>query len=417
MNPANGLLWRCFAYGGIALLAACTGAGDGHEHEHSHDEETAAEFERGPHGGRMLRDGNFGLEVALLEEGIAPQFRVYVYEGGEPVTPGDVSITMQLTRLGGAVETHRFEARDDFLSGDDLVDEPHSFDVKVSASRAGAQHEWTYASYEARTQIPADIAQAHGIEVATVASGRLQETITLYGAVQLDPQRVRTVSARFPGTVRAVNRQVGDTVRAGDALASIESDESLQVYTVAAPIGGTITRRHVNPGEAAGREPLFEIADLDRLRVELDVFARDRGSLRSGQPVRVEATDGEGRADGVVDYVSPVGTQQQTSSARVLLDNRDGRWTPGQFVNALVTIATREAAMVIPVSALQTFRDRNAAFLAVGDTYEARPLELGRNDGSFVEVIAGLRAGDRVVAENSYLVKADIEKSGASHDH
>ena len=53
----------------------------------------------------------------------------------------------------------------------------------------------------------------------------------------------------------------------------------------------------------------------------------------------------------------------------------------------------------------------------VDDTYEIRPLELGRSDGNLTEVLGGLQAGDRYVVENSYLIKADIEKSGASHDH
>ena len=56
-------------------------------------------------------------------------------------------------------------------------------------------------------------------------------------------------------------------------------------------------------------------------------------------------------------------------------------------------------------------------FIRIGDTYEVRPVELGRRDGTQVEVLSGLNPGDLVVVEQSYLVKADIEKSGASHDH
>ena len=56
-------------------------------------------------------------------------------------------------------------------------------------------------------------------------------------------------------------------------------------------------------------------------------------------------------------------------------------------------------------------------FIQVDDTYEIRPLELGTSDGTLTEVLEGLQAGDRYVVDNSYLIKADIEKSGASHDH
>jgi membrane fusion protein, heavy metal efflux system len=67
--------------------------------------------------------------------------------------------------------------------------------------------------------------------------------------------------------------------------------------------------------------------------------------------------------------------------------------------------------------ALQDFRDWQVVFIKIGDTYEIRPLELGRTDGSFTEVLGGLNPDDTYVVGNSYLIKADLEKSGASHDH
>ena len=77
----------------------------------------------------------------------------------------------------------------------------------------------------------------------------------------------------------------------------------------------------------------------------------------------------------------------------------------------------KPAALVVPLAALQTFRDWDVVFVRVGDTYEVRPVEVGKRDGEQVEILSGIKAGDQVVVEQSYLVKADIEKSGASHDH
>jgi cobalt-zinc-cadmium efflux system membrane fusion protein len=110
-------------------------------------------------------------------------------------------------------------------------------------------------------------------------------------------------------------------------------------------------------------------------------------------------------------------TASQSTVARATIDNTDGLWRPGAAVTAKVTVARQPVALAIPLTALQTFRDWDVAFVRVGDTYEVRPLTLGRRDGTRVEVLSGLRAGDAVVVEQSYLVKADIEKSGASHDH
>jgi cobalt-zinc-cadmium efflux system membrane fusion protein len=75
------------------------------------------------------------------------------------------------------------------------------------------------------------------------------------------------------------------------------------------------------------------------------------------------------------------------------------------------------ATLVVANSALQTFRDFTVVYAQVGDVYEVRMLQLGVSDGEHTEVIGGIDAGTRYVTDNSYLIKADIEKSGASHDH
>src|SRR5690606_24628953 len=127
-----------------------------------------------------------------------------------------------------------------YLRGDGVVVEPHSFDVKVMAQIDGKPHVWTYASYEGRTTIARDMAAAAGIKTAVAAPGRLQETLALYGTIQPNAERVRHVVARFPGPIRSVNKQVGDAVRAGETLATVESNDSLQNYAVVAPIAGVI---------------------------------------------------------------------------------------------------------------------------------------------------------------------------------
>ena len=66
---------------------------------------------------------------------------------------------------------------------------------------------------------------------------------------------------------------------------------------------------------------------------------------------------------------------------------------------------------------MQAFRDFTVVFEQVGDEYEVRMLQLGQQQGDWVEVLDGISAGAQYVSANSYLIKADIEKSGASHDH
>ncbi len=159
------------------------------------------------------------------------------------------------------------------------------------------------------------------------------------------------------------------------------------------------------------------IADLSEVWVQLDVFGRDLGKVSAGQGVTVTTLDGE-QHRGVIDFVSPlVAHGSQSVRARVPLENPDGALRAGQFVSARVVVAETDVALAVRRDAIQTFRDFNVVYARVGDTYEVRMLELGRRNGEYVEVLGGLNIGEVYVSANSFLVKADIEKSGASHDH
>lgn len=401
----------------FSLAAGCSGT-DAPAASSAEVEEHSEDGSEGPRGGRLLEDGDFALEVTMFEQGVRPEFRIYPLRNGQFVKPAEVQLTLELTRLGGVVDQIEFVVGKDFLRSKQTIREPHSFVVKAIAKEGGQTHSWNYESFEGRTSIAPEMAKGAGVETAVAGPGRIEERVTLFGSIAANPERVRTVGARFPGVIRRVEVDVGDTVRQGQQLATVESNESLRAYGVTAPIAGVITERHANPGETTDAEALFTVADFGTVRAELNVFPRDRGRVKSGQAVRIRAADGDQQAAGTVDFVAPAGSgNNQALLVRVLLDNRDGQWTPGQFVEGHVTVSAAEAPLVIPRAALQTFRDWDVAFVRVGDIYEIRPLELGRADGEHVEVLGGLNAGDRYVSANSYLIKADIEKSGASHDH
>lgn len=413
------LLWPvCVMLG----LAACGQAdqheADDHDHDHEHEQAQTGEFERGPHGGRLLREGEFALELQIFEDGVPPEYHVYLFMGDEPLPPSAATVVVELSRLDGEVNRFAFTPRRDFLKGDGIVTEPHSFSVVVEAQHEGNAYRWAFDSFEGRTTIPAAIAAEAGIVAEMAGPARIADTLTLMGRVGPNEERMRAVTARFPGPVRTVLRSVGDVVQAGDTLATVESNDSLQTYAVTAPIAGTIIERRTNPGEAAGDEPLFVIADYSSMWVELSVFPRDLGRLRVGQSLRIESVDSEGEARGTIARLTPVpGSAAGLHTASVVLDNRDQRWVVGQYVRGQVQIGSRQVPLAVKRSGLQAFRDFTVVFEQVGDTYEVRMLELGAEDDTWVEVTGGLKAGVKYVAENSYLIKADVEKSGASHDH
>ncbi len=402
------------------LLAGCGGndADTPHEHEHEAEATAAADYERGPHNGRLLRAGDFALEITIFEAGVPPQFRLFAYRDDQPLPPASVQATIELTRLGGQVDRFTFRPENDALAGSGTVVEPHSFDVTVVATEGGRQHRWQFASYEGRTTIPAAIAESSGIRTALAGPATIRARVPLMGSVRVDENRLARVRARFPGAVREVRVELGATVQRGQVLAIVEGNESMRGYEVVAPMAGVVVTRATNVGDVAGETPLFEIADLSEVWVDLHAFGRDVSRLKPGQPVRLTSVAGEGTAQAVLDRILPVAAAgSQSAVARVRLPNPQGQWRPGLAVSAEVTVAEYPVALAVKTAALQRFRDFTVVFAQVDDTYEVRMLEMGRKDGEFTEVLGGLEPGTRYVTEQSFLIRADIEKSGASHDH
>lgn len=397
-------------------LAAC-GSGSAPQGEAA--EETApADYERGPHNGRMLRDGDFALELTVFEDGVPPEYRIYAYRDDEPIAPTEVEARVRIRRLGGETTTFSFRPEQDYLRGNATLVEPHSFDVSVTATEGGRRHQWQFSSYEGRTTITPEAAEAAGIETDVAGPVEMGETLEIIGRVELDPAASAEVGAKYPGPVVSVHRNVGDRVSRGTLLARVESSDSLQTYAVYAPISGVITQRNTNVGDIAGGEPMFVISDPSRTVATFPIFPRDMDRIRPGQSVQIRPLEGRRTQGSVIrDFLPLAEVQTQAVTARAGLPNRDGFWRPGMAVRGIVTVDSRTVPLAVKTDSIQQFRDFRVVFAKFGNTYEVRMLELGTEGSEWTEVLGGLEPGTTYVSENSYILKADVEKSGASHDH
>ena len=400
-------------------VAGCTRVDDAQQAQGADGHGGAAEAEpvKGPHRGRMLTDGDFALELAIFETGVPPEFRVWVTDSGAPVRAGDVSLQVTLTRLGDIKDEIGFAAQEDFLRGDMVIYEPHSFVVSIEATYQGQTHRWAYDNFEGRTRIAADVAEASGMSVEDAGPAIIREGVTVYGRVVSDPENVSHVSARFDGVIRAVRASIGEVVEKGQTLAVIEANDSLNNYTITAPISGTVIDRHANPGETTDGRSLFTIVDTSSVWAELAVFPSDRSRVKVGVPVTVRTAIGDISIDGEIALLSPVAGANQSVTARVRLDNTEGLLAAGMYLTGEIEVAQYDVPLAVKRSGLQAFRDFTVVYALIGDEYEVRMLDLGRQDATWVEVLGGLEVGTTYVTTNSYVVKADIEKSGASHDH
>lgn len=287
------------------------------------------------------------------------------------------------------------------------------------AERADSAKE-EHADEHAETQsvtVPASIAAEVGIKTARVDGGVIRDSHEVQGLLTPVAGKHARIRARFPGVVRSVEVGIGDVVKAGQTLATVESNSSLTDYAVTAPFAGTILDRSAAIGDVAGEEPLFELADLSTLWVDLHLFGADAQHITVGLPVEVARLDDEVVATTKLDRILPAtATASQSTIARALIRNEDGRWRPGTAVRARVTVAERTVGLVVPLSAVQKLDEQSVVFVRSQDTYSARPVKLGDRDPDRAEVLEGVEPGEEIVVEQSYLIKADIEKAGAAHE-
>jgi len=414
---------------GIALLfcITLTHSPMSLSYENAENEQAEQEPEKGPHRGRLLKTDNFVVELAIFETGVPPEFRVWITDNGQPLKPTDVSLGVTLTRLGGIKDVINFKPQADFLRGDIEVYEPHSFVVTVKANYQGKAYRWQYDNFEGRTMVEPAVAEALAIGTSTAGPETLKETIDVYGKLASHPESVREITARFAGTIKTVKVALGQPVKKGQPLMTIESNESLKPYTIVSPIDGVVGLRDANPGEQTNGRILLSITDNRILMAELSVFPADRHRLSVGASVKLSIKGYEQPVSGVITQIDTLIQPNQSVIVRAEITNEQSdnsktnkartQLVAGSFVSAKIEVAEHEVELAVKRSGLQTFRDFTVVFVKIDNEYEVRMLELGRVAGEWVEVLGGLKSGSEYVSENSYIIKADIEKSGASHDH
>ena len=459
----------------------------------SGDGATDSPFSKGPEGGKLFKTNGFGVELTIFEEGVPPQFRVYLYENGKPLPPSAAKVSVTLLRFGAPAQVFTFKPQANYLVGDQIVGEPHSFDVIIEAEHGGKTFYWKYSQVEARVEMPDDMLKSIGVEIMTAGPAVIKPKLKLPGEIVFNEHNIVHVVPRVSGIVTAVYAHHGQQVKKGEVLAVIESqmladlrsqhqvgrkrlalaqtiferekrlwedkisamqdylaaqqslveaeiavelasvklrflgvrfssnyrEEDLARYEILAPISGLVIEKAIAQGQTLKEdEEIYTVADVSTVWAAITVYPKDLAAIRLGQEATVKAAASDAEGKGHVTYVTAlIGGQTRTATARVELENRDGRWRPGMFVNAELEAEEIQVPIAVSADAVQRVRDWTVVFGRYGDYLEARPLELGRSDGEMIEVLEGLSAGEKYAGGTSFAIKAELGKSGASHDH
>ncbi|KTD44154.1 efflux RND transporter periplasmic adaptor subunit [Legionella quateirensis] len=398
----------CAVYG-WADDAPIAGEGKGHEEA----------IEKGPQGGRLFKKDSLAMELLIFERGMPPHFRAYLYENGEVMSPDKAQLNVTLTRFSGKKETINFTPVEDFLQSNEVIREPHSFEVRINLNIKGQDITWHYETAEGRVKIPQPVLKAADIQTEVAQSQTIKTQLKVVGKIVPNRDTLTPIYARYSGIIKTINKNLGDEVTKGEVLVTIESNESLQNYTISAPMTGTIVQKYATNGELAqNTKPIFEVANLANVWADFTLYRKEAPLIKPGMEVTVRGDEGKPQATSTISYIAPLGIEDsQTTLARAVIPNETRAWLPGMYVNAAITIKEKEVPVAVLLSAIQRLDEREVVFVQQGDYFEATPVTIGQKDDEWAEVVSGLDAGQRYVSKNSFFMKAELGKDGASHEH
>ncbi len=317
--------------------------------------------------------------------------------------------------------------------------------------------------------------QRIGVELSEVATQRFQREITAPARVEAAETALHAVSARIGGRVENLFVNfTGQSVRAGQTIATIYSPQVFtasqeyklaienrqrlntsreaeaiaqadslidasrrrlelwgltaeQVASIAlsssanllidiySPVAGIVTKRIVAEGQYVETgAPLFEVSDLSSIWVVADVFQTDIGAVRVGQSVAILPGDGGGNLRGTVRLIEVAANPDtRTVPVRIELANPQMRLKPGMIVQAALTISSSPAALSVPRSAVIDTGEEKIVYVAAGDgVFERRVIEVGAPIEGSYPVVAGLRAGERVVTHGAFMIDSQTRLTG-----
>lgn len=421
-----------------AWIAAANFAMAGPEHDHSNDKKPAASaadmHDEDPHADNDGHDhaGEAHADEVKLTPDAIKQYGVTVAPAkktvlvGSFVAPARVAFNADaMAHVGSAVTGRVSELKiklgDTVSKGDVLL-------VVDSPELGEAQSDYLLKRTAAETARPA-------VQLAKDAFDRAKQLLEQSEGIALAEVQKREAEWRTAeGNLRAAEASATAAENklhlygmSQDAVAALtKTGEIVPRYNVVAPIEGQIVEREVTLGELVqpDRDALLVIADLRTVWVIADVPEARVGDATKGSIARIRSAALEDRTiEGTVTYVAPA-LDPNTRSAKVRVELTDPTATlkPGMFAQATIqpVADNAEGVLAIPEEAVQTVEGGPAVFVPVEgepNTFAKKAVKIGPPVAGMVQVFDGLAEGDSLVVAGSFILKAELGKAGAAHEH
>lgn len=261
--------------------------------------------------------------------------------------------------------------------------------------------------------------EVSGIQIQVAGPHKISQIATVSGEIALDKNRLAHISPRFPGLVRKVHVKLGQRVRKGQVLAVIEANGSEAIFSLKAQMSGTVIDKQLVRGQfLPSGHSAFKIADLTQVWLQLKVPEKYAMLVRKGQLVSI-LEGARAITSSKISYLASVMHEDsQSRVVRTILSNKSGQWRPGQFVRASITLDDIPVKLAVKRDAIQSMNNNPVIFEETKpNTFQPREVRLGIKNRDWIEVTSGISEGMRYAATSSYILKADLMKSEAEHEH
>jgi cobalt-zinc-cadmium efflux system membrane fusion protein len=250
---------------------------------------------------------------------------------------------------------------------------------------------------------------------------RTQALATIGAASRQELEEVTAVHASHETEVEAARQRLLLLGLTPDQVQGLRGpSQVVSSVTVPAPIDGIVTGRSANLGQVIGMsQELFVITDLSEVWTVGDLYEQDFRAVRMGSEAVITTPAYPGTTlRGRVTYIDPrVDAQARTAKIRVALANPEGRLRLGMFVSMAFSTRADDRVVLVPKAAVQALGDRQVVFMAAKDEdgkFIQRTVRLGPAVGESYAVVSGLRPGDTVVTEGSFLLRAESTRNAPS---
>ncbi len=273
-------------------------------------------------------------------------------------------------------------------------------------------------------EFPWDSAEHEGTTYVKAGPATLAVQHRFFGETVINGNTLVHVVPRFPGTLKNVFKTIGSSVRAGDLLATVESNQSLTAYAIKAEIDGVIIDQDATKGEfVASDKVLFKLANLDTTWANFVIPPRVLSLMLLGTPATVISQSTDARLESQITYVMPtLSDDTRMGHARLELPNKHKEWPPGMFVTVEVKIGEREVRIAVPESSVLLIENKPTVFVQAkssdgNEGFLVRHITTGQSNDEWTEVTSGLDGGETVAFGNTFILKAELGKSTAEHSH